>query len=377
MENEQKPKLTYDFFCRHFITKYNYSFGRPRSDTCQTCDRLNNLIAAEKQEDVKKTLLQEKEVHERKAKYFYTNLKETMELAKKDSETEVLVFDYQQNMPLPHLTSGDVFFKRQLWEYNFCIYASSKGKSYFFMYDETVAKKGQNDVVSMLHYFIENFVPETVKTLYIFSDNCSSQNKNHTMVHYLYVRAHTGRFKNIIQRYPEPGHSFLPCDRSFGLIEKEKRKRERIVLPAEWVQLVKNTSKNFTIIPITQDIFLNFSDHFKGLFKKMVTNQRKVKFGLSGYRKLEYNGKMIMCSTIASAMLHEDFVLQKPGAVLSLPNPDQHLYNGVLPIKQAKYLQVMDLAQKYVPPDCMWFYENLRCTEERATQEESDGSVTS
>lgn len=229
----------------------------------------------------------------------------------------------------------------------------------------------------MLHYFIENFVPETVKTLYIFSDNCSSQNKNHTMVHYLYVRAHTGRFKNIIQRYPEPGHSFLPCDRNFGLIEKEKRKRERIVLPAEWVQLVKNTIKNFTIIPITQDIFLNFSDHFKGLFKKMVTNKRKVKFGLSGYRKLEYNGKMIMCSTIASAMLHEDFVLQKPGAVLSLPNPDQHLYNGVLPIKQAKYLQVMDLAQKYVPPDCMWFYENLRCTEERATQEESDGSVTS
>lgn len=66
-----------------------------------------------------------------------------MELAKKDSETEVLVFDYQQNMPLPHLTSGDVFFKRQLWEYNFCIYASSKGKSYFFMYDETVAKKAK------------------------------------------------------------------------------------------------------------------------------------------------------------------------------------------------------------------------------------------
>lgn len=366
MQNDEQiisPRVTYHYFCHHFVTKYNYSFGKPRSDTCQTCDRLKNLIDAEKNEEVKKNLLTEKELHEKKATFFYTDLKEKMNEAKNSNEIEVLVFDYQQNMPLPHVTSGDVFFKRQLWEYNFCIYAGSTGKSYFFMYDETMAKKGQNDVVSMLDYFIKHFVPETIKTLYIFSDNCSSQNKNQTLVHYLYIVAHSKIFSSIIHRYPEPGHSFLPCDRSFGLIEKEKRKRERIILPEQWVALVKNTSKNFIIIPVSQNMFLNFSDYFKGQFKKNVINQRKVKFAVSAYRKIEYTGISIRCSILASAMFYEEFVLQKPGVNLTFPNPDQLLYSGPLPIKKAKYLQVQELAKKYVSPDCMWFYDNLRSDE--------------
>ena len=133
-----------------------------------------------------------------------------------------------------------LFFKRQLWEYNFCVYAGSKGKFYFFMYDETMSKKGQNDV-SMLNHFIENFITETLKTLYILSDNCSSQNKHQTLIHYLYVLAHTEKFSKVIHRYAETDHSFLPCNRSFGLFEKEKGKRERIILPEEWVFLMKNT----------------------------------------------------------------------------------------------------------------------------------------
>jgi len=34
--------------------------------------------------------------------------------------------------------------------------------------------------------------------------------------------------KKIIHRYPEPGHSFLPCDRNFGQIEKQRRRQERV-----------------------------------------------------------------------------------------------------------------------------------------------------
>lgn len=49
-------------------------------------------------------------------------------------------------MPLPVTPSSDVFYKVQLWVYNFCIHIGSSGKSYFYVYYETVAGKGQNEV---------------------------------------------------------------------------------------------------------------------------------------------------------------------------------------------------------------------------------------
>lgn len=51
-----------------------------------------------------------------------------------NTNIEVLSFDYQQNMPLPHIPGGDVFYKRQLWVFNFCIYSAKTGRSYHYMY---------------------------------------------------------------------------------------------------------------------------------------------------------------------------------------------------------------------------------------------------
>lgn len=39
-----KPNVTYDFYRNHFLTNFNLSFGYPRSDTCQKCDKLQNCI---------------------------------------------------------------------------------------------------------------------------------------------------------------------------------------------------------------------------------------------------------------------------------------------------------------------------------------------
>jgi len=99
------------------------------------------------------------------------------EAKENDSTIDVLSFDFQQNMPLTHITSGDVFYKRQLWSYNFCIHSASTGKSYYFMYNETVARKGQNEVISFLHYYFKNILSQSIKKVFLFSDNCSSQNK--------------------------------------------------------------------------------------------------------------------------------------------------------------------------------------------------------
>ena len=52
--------------------------------------------------------------HETKASTFFADLKEKTKLSGEDESVKVLTFDYQQNLPLPKVPSGEAFCKRQL-----------------------------------------------------------------------------------------------------------------------------------------------------------------------------------------------------------------------------------------------------------------------
>lgn len=99
-------------------------------------------MKSEQNQDAKQKILHEKEIHLRKTEEFYKDLKSRQIEAKANDEVEVISFDFQQNMALPVLPSGDVFYKRQLRVYNFTICSNKTGKSYCYMYDETTGKKG-------------------------------------------------------------------------------------------------------------------------------------------------------------------------------------------------------------------------------------------
>jgi hypothetical protein len=139
-----------------------------------------------------------------------------------------------------------------------CIFSAKTNQAYFFIYDESVAKKSQNEVISFLHFYLQNLLSQGVETLYLFADNCSSQNKNNTIIQYLYniIQSNAFKLETVIQRYPEPGHGFLPCDRFFGLIEQKKRKIERVFLPETYQEMVKQTNIN-----VKQNMIYNFSDY--------------------------------------------------------------------------------------------------------------------
>ena len=82
-------------------------------------------------------------MHLAKADTFYSNIREKVALTSKtNSKVEVLTFHYQQNLPLPVSSSGEVFYKIQLWVYNFCIHVPRQHwESYFHVYDEALGGK--------------------------------------------------------------------------------------------------------------------------------------------------------------------------------------------------------------------------------------------
>lgn len=358
-----RPRVTYDFYYRYFLTNFRLSFGSPRSDTCNTCDMLRKKIDCAANADIKGMAVQEKESHILNADAFYATLSQLTNEAKENNDIEVLSFDYEQNLPLPLVPSGSVFYSRQLWMYNFCIHSGTTGISHFYMYDETLARRGPSEVVSFLHHYLDHYLSPDVRKLYLFSDNCGGQNKNKTMMQFLYTLTRSGYFDKVVHKFPEPGHSFLPCDRCFGLIEKKKRQREHLYLPEEWKSLVRNTSRMFVVVDVDQHMILKYTDHLRPFFKTTIRKGREP-FMLSKYRSIEYSASScdIMCSKEQLNSVGTAFIIQKTDDIISFP--EDLLYSSPLPLKTAKYKDVKDLALKFVPLNDMCFYDNLLCDDE-------------
>jgi hypothetical protein len=183
-----------------------------------TCSELKASIELENLPALKREHIRKLEVHKRKAKKFCLKLGEITKIAKENDEVDVLCFDFKQHMPLPHLQTSDVFYMRQLWLYVMFIYSGKTGKSIMYCWSEIEAKRGTNEVISVLNHYINSFLKPTIKKLFIFTDNCRGQNKNHTMLRYWQALVIKNKFEIITHYFPERGHSFLPCDRHFRII---------------------------------------------------------------------------------------------------------------------------------------------------------------
>ncbi|KAJ9589899.1 hypothetical protein L9F63_016960, partial [Diploptera punctata] len=92
---------------------FGYSFGRPQFDVCSLCEVLNAKLKDKNLNDnAKRTAVAELMVHKRRAKKFYTSMKEASK--DDDDETVAMCFDYMQNLPLPNIPVQEIFYMRQL-----------------------------------------------------------------------------------------------------------------------------------------------------------------------------------------------------------------------------------------------------------------------
>lgn len=204
MYKEQFPthNVSYEKYRTIFNEKYNISFRFPRKDTCGTRDLYSAEVRAEESslktflegseqkleaERKLKILSNESKVHLLKANMFYVRKRSSRLASQKSRERVSIEMDFQKNLPTPNITTNDVYYKRQLTVIMLNIHVLFSGDSYFYVYDETVAGKGANEVASFLFHFVMCKLDPSVKELDIICDSCGGQNKNWTflrMVHY-------------------------------------------------------------------------------------------------------------------------------------------------------------------------------------------------
>ncbi|XP_030762230.1 uncharacterized protein LOC115887048 [Sitophilus oryzae] len=334
-----KFEINYEFYLHIFNSKFNLSFGKPKMDVCNTCDKFKNQIDVAENPEEKSRLNREHSLHLAKAQKFYDDLNQLSKKAKTDETVDVISFDYQQNLPVPVLPIVE-------------------------------GEKGANETVSFLKHYVDSVINPSVKTLYIFTDNCVGQNKNMVVVQMLSALVATGRFNIIYHRFPERGHSFLPCDRKFAL-EKEKRKVTYLYLPEEWYSKVARTSQTFLVVNILPKMIRDFRSYFQPFFKKTIKN-----FTITKYKTFKYEEKKITVSACHNIdTLNRTFIAFKPNADLialkewTVPQ----LYITKLPVNPKKLQNLRELLD-FIPLAYHGFYVSLE-TQDGGEQQQGESET--
>lgn len=263
--------ISYKSYWSVFNT-FNIHFGYPRSDTCAICDSLQQKLNAATDDESKAQYTAEQNLHLRKAEAFKTEKKKYIMKAKEGRVT-CLSFDFMQNLPLPHIPSGPVYYSRQLWFHIFGVHDLSDDSVTMYRYLESEAKKGANEVTSMLLDAINNLPDNKRKDeLVLISDGCPGQNKNKTMVQFLYCLVHVLKiFKRVTYLFPMRGHSYLPNDQDFGLIGNKKKKANIVTLPEHWDKVVQDARQHpspFKLKIMTHEDFFDIRSAVEPLFLK-------------------------------------------------------------------------------------------------------------
>ncbi|GFS25892.1 hypothetical protein ElyMa_005195300 [Elysia marginata] len=383
VEKHPNVKCSYDTYRDTFNNKFNISFGYPRKDTCTTCDKLKvkldslncKLNQTSLDSDTSIDLQRRKdritatlELHQRKGEVFYERKKASRIEAQNNDDVEAVCFDFQKNLPLPNVTTQDVYFSRQLSFYSFNIHILSSDKVFFYCYDETVGKKGADDVSSMLNDFFTNHLPQTVRNLRLFCDSCAGQNKNWTVLRLMFYLVHTTkRFNTITMSFPVRGHSYMECDRDMANVNQAFPAE----LPKDWRNVLESTRAKpepFNVINFPCEKFLKYSEflqpHFLASCPFASRPIRELKICAGQPHLIQFRNSWNGPFTSAPVTKRNGRCCgarkgrQAAVARVAAPAYPKQAYPGPLPISHAKFKDLSKL-KDFVSEDNKAFYDNL------------------
>lgn len=368
-EKYPTSRVKYSVYNKIFNSSFNISFGYPRCDTCSSCDEHFVLLKAANCEinecDVtdeskmkelknkKRELVMKHDLHKRQAETFYIRKRDARTNSKTDMTSMAIAMDYSKNLPTPNISTNDVYYKRQLSFYSFNIHVLGTQASYFYTYDESVAKKGADDVTSILDDFIEKHVGDGVKHLHIFCDSCAGQNKNYTVLRYLHHLVITRkRFDSIKITFPVRGHSFLECDKNMGLINQKKT----VETPDEWREHIAHSRVNpmpFVVVNCLSDMFMQHTKYLTPFYKRVCP------FATRPIREFQVTTEdknvMLIRNSYNSHWERMVVVQRQTTAGRARINTLQRSYLNILPLKKAKFNDLQSLAKFCSPATALYF----------------------
>ncbi|CAG5051734.1 unnamed protein product [Parnassius apollo] len=268
-EMTEPKKLKY--YNKVFNTKFNLHFKAPHQDTCKTCDSLNFKIRGTDDENVKKEFEVQKELHQRKADSARENLQID---AKKINDAYVLTFDLQKALAFPKLTTSVAYYKRNLYLYNLGIHCFNNNTGYMNVWNEIEGGRGSQDIAVCLVKHLKTHAV-TQNHVIMYSDSCTGQNRNikTTLSLLKLVQDPDTSITTIDHKFLVSGHSYLPNDGEFGIIESASRRHGQIYSPDQWIEIMKTAKRKEPHFVVTE--IKNSEFKSTAALEKCITNRKK------------------------------------------------------------------------------------------------------
>lgn len=269
-KSEHTHPVSLSSYKQIFYGEFNITRKTLKKDTCNKCDAFTAKLSATSEAD-SNAIKEDHDQHLKSAEDARSKMKKDFTLAKEDPSVETLTFDLEKTLPMPRIPTNIIFYKRQLWLYNLGIHTAKNDKGYCFIWAEGTAGRGAQEVGSCLNKFVD--LQEGIQDIRMWSDSCGGQNRNIKLCLMIkHILHNHPTLRRISLNFLVSGHSFLPNDSDFGDIEKALKFQQRLYIPQDYINVIKNCKKKnpFIVTAMTKEDFKS-----SATLERMIVNRKK------------------------------------------------------------------------------------------------------
>ncbi|CAG7725304.1 unnamed protein product [Allacma fusca] len=269
--------------------------------------------------------------------------------------------DMEKVLFLPRLSCSSHFFKRKMSVYNLGIHVTGQEHARMCLWDETIAEHSSKDIISCLYQYIlygfKKLLRGEERTFILWSDRFVGQFNNGFMLMFMKYVVDIGFFTTFEHKFFITGHSWMSCDRDFGLIEK-KFVQNSPVVPTDVEDVIRSArpSNPFEVVKMKREQFFDFTKLAEYIW--IPSNLQVTKYHWYKYEKCR--PKIISAKAYHNSPEWISFELRikKPGGFTKL-NKLPLSYKLPLQMTKEKAKDLRDLMTKIGDVNKYEFYDNL------------------
>ena len=379
------PDLTRAKMYRLFVKQYGHcasktTYGKmmdqmkikihkPKKDMCGNCANFTNAQGCQKEE-----LRKAYEAHRAEIEQVREIKSKSKEKAISSDKHASAVFDLQQVMYLPKSNRGEIFYKRRLASYNLTIYEFATREGICYFSNETVTKRGSNEIASYLLDYLREVDGRKVEEVDLFSDGCAGQNKNSVLPGMaMAFLKESQSVQSITFHYFETCHGQSECDSIHSHIEQKLAKTHEILHPAHLASLIRESRTKPTPYRVkcvkTADILAwkTYSQDV-GILRTR-TSEEGVSVDWTTFKQIQLKKEFPLNIFFKVSHLQDGFFTLSVGQgrrgsnLAQTPRLPGQLYQSRPKLSQAKYEDLVSLCRGSTPvitqPELVEYYVNL------------------
>lgn len=384
-DEENTSPVSEAMYRKIFHRDFNLHFHVPLKDTCVKCDTFKAKLSVETDDQKKQELNIQHDLHLRKAQ----KARESLQADKaynilNKGNVYAFTFDLEKALSFPTLTCSIAYYKRKMYVYNFGIHLLNEEETAFmYVWNETTASRGAQEMGSCIRKHLISHAGGA-KHIIAFSDACGGQNRNfkQCLLWLKLLADNQLNLETIDHKFMVSGHSFLPNDRDFGMVEQYAKNRVKFV-PEDWYSIIKKckAKKPFDVNVMDRTDFFSTSLLEKSVTRRKTnTNNEQISWlkiqWLHFDKKHPY--KIFYKETLNEDIKFKEINLtpnKKKGRLMDFKNIDlPFLYESSLPVTASKKKNMEELFQ-FIPPVCQNFFRSLKVVRENSNTFEDIGPL--